>query len=165
MRTQIKQHLSNYVAYFDAIEILTLAAGVVFVAAIATVFYTVAVKGSPRIAPPSTNASGLQFFQILIYQRTMPDSGITILTSSKIFEIDMINNLRAFIGAAACIGLAVIFAPGFVREIEAGVIPFSTIHLGNEDGGLAIDSANAGCPHYSWPYGCDWRPPAGEKKL
>jgi hypothetical protein len=38
MRTQIKQHLSNYVPYFDAIEILTLAAGVVFVAAIATVF-------------------------------------------------------------------------------------------------------------------------------
>ena len=38
MRTQIKQHLSNYVPYFDAIKILTLAAGVVFVAAIATVF-------------------------------------------------------------------------------------------------------------------------------
>jgi hypothetical protein len=38
MRTQIKQHLSNYVPYFDAIEILTLAAGVLFVAAIATVF-------------------------------------------------------------------------------------------------------------------------------
>jgi hypothetical protein len=37
MRTQIKQHLSNYVPYFDAIEILTLAAGVVLVAAIATV--------------------------------------------------------------------------------------------------------------------------------
>jgi len=38
MRKQIKQHLSNYVPYFDAIEILTLAAGVLFVAAIATVF-------------------------------------------------------------------------------------------------------------------------------
>ena len=38
MRAQTKQHLSNYVPYFDAIEILTLAAGVVFVAAIATVF-------------------------------------------------------------------------------------------------------------------------------
>jgi hypothetical protein len=38
MRTQIKQHLGNYVPYFDGIEILTLAAGVLFVAAIATVF-------------------------------------------------------------------------------------------------------------------------------
>jgi hypothetical protein len=38
MRTQIKQHLSNYVPYFDAIEILTLAVGVLFGAAIATVF-------------------------------------------------------------------------------------------------------------------------------
>ncbi len=38
MRKQIKQRLSNYVLQFDAIEILTLAAGVLFVAAIATVF-------------------------------------------------------------------------------------------------------------------------------
>ena len=37
MRTQIKQHLSNYVPYFDAIEVLMLAAGILFVAAIATV--------------------------------------------------------------------------------------------------------------------------------
>ncbi len=37
MRTQIKQHLSNYVPYFDAAEILMLAAGVVLVAAVATV--------------------------------------------------------------------------------------------------------------------------------
>jgi len=37
MRTQIKQHLSNYVPYFDAIEILTLAAGVLFVVAVAFV--------------------------------------------------------------------------------------------------------------------------------
>ena len=39
MRTrQIKQHLSNHVWHFDTIEILTLAAGVLFAVAIATVF-------------------------------------------------------------------------------------------------------------------------------
>jgi hypothetical protein len=38
MRTQIKQHLSHYVPYFDAIEILTLAVGVLFVVAVANVF-------------------------------------------------------------------------------------------------------------------------------
>jgi len=38
MRKQIKQHLSNYVPYFDVIEILVLGTGVLFVAAIATVF-------------------------------------------------------------------------------------------------------------------------------
>ena len=41
----------------------------------------------------------------------------------------MIKKLRVLIGAAACIGLAVIFVPGFAREIDAGVISFSTIHL------------------------------------
>jgi hypothetical protein len=35
---QTKQHLRNYVRHFDTIEILTLAAGVLFVVAIATVF-------------------------------------------------------------------------------------------------------------------------------
>jgi len=38
MRSPIKQHLSNYVPRFDAIEILTLAAGVLFVVAVAIVF-------------------------------------------------------------------------------------------------------------------------------
>ncbi len=38
MRRQIGQRLSNYVPHFDAIEILTLAAGVVFVVAIAIAF-------------------------------------------------------------------------------------------------------------------------------
>ncbi len=35
---QIKQHLSNYVQRFDPIEVLTLAAGVLLVVAIVTVF-------------------------------------------------------------------------------------------------------------------------------
>ena len=77
----------------------------------------------------------------------------------------MIKQLRALIGAAACIGLGVIFVAGFAREIDAGVIPFSTIQLGNEDGGSVINSPDAGCPHYSWPYGCDWRPPTGRKQI
>lgn len=34
----LKQHLSNYVPRFDAIEIMTLAAGVLFVVGIAIVF-------------------------------------------------------------------------------------------------------------------------------
>jgi hypothetical protein len=38
MRRQIIQRLSSYVSHFDAIEILTLAAGVVFVVAIAIAF-------------------------------------------------------------------------------------------------------------------------------
>jgi hypothetical protein len=38
MPRQIKQYLSKYVRNFDPIEILTLVAGVIFVAAIATVF-------------------------------------------------------------------------------------------------------------------------------
>ncbi len=66
---------------------------------------------------------------------------------------------------AACIGLAAIFVPGFAREIDAGVISFSKIQLGNKDGGLAVNSSGAGCPHYSWPYGCDWRPPTGRKHI
>jgi len=77
----------------------------------------------------------------------------------------MINKLRVLIGAAACTGLAVIFVPGFAREIDAGVISFSTIHLGNADGGSVINSPNTGCPHYSWPYGCVWRPPTGRKQI
>ena len=83
----------------------------------------------------------------------------------KIFEIDMIKKLRAVIGAVACTGLAVIFIPGFAGEIDAGIVPFSTIQLGNADGGLVVNSPDAGCPHYSWPYGCDWRPPAGQKRI
>ncbi len=35
---QINQYLRNYVRHFDTIEILTLAAGVILVVAIATVF-------------------------------------------------------------------------------------------------------------------------------
>jgi hypothetical protein len=35
---QIKQHLSNYVRHFDTIEILTVAAGVLVVVAVATAF-------------------------------------------------------------------------------------------------------------------------------
>jgi hypothetical protein len=38
MPGQIKQYLSKYVPNFDAVEILTLVAGVIFVVAIATVF-------------------------------------------------------------------------------------------------------------------------------
>ena len=38
MRSQIMQRLSDYVPHFDAIEILTLAVGVVFVVAVAIVF-------------------------------------------------------------------------------------------------------------------------------
>jgi len=38
MGEQIVQRLSNRVPHFDTIEILTLVAGVIFVAAIATVF-------------------------------------------------------------------------------------------------------------------------------
>jgi hypothetical protein len=78
----------------------------------------------------------------------------------------MIKRLRALIGAAVCAGLAVIFVPGFAREIDAGVISFSKIQLGIEgDGGLVINSQEAGCPHYSWPYGCAWRPQTGRKQI
>jgi hypothetical protein len=77
----------------------------------------------------------------------------------------MIKKLKVLIGAVACTGLAIIFVPGFARDIDAGVMPFSKIQLGNEDGGLGINSPDAGCPHYSWPYGCDWRPPTGRKQI
>ena len=77
----------------------------------------------------------------------------------------MIKKLKFLIGAVACTGLAIIFVPGFAREIDAGVMPFSKIQLGNEDGGLGINSPDAGCPHYSWPYGCDWRPPIGQEQI
>ncbi len=95
----------------------------------------------------------------------MHDGGDGNIHLPKIFEIDMIKKLRAGIGAVACTGLAVIFIPGFAGEIDAGIIPFSTIQLGNKDGGLVVDSPDAGCPHYSWPYGCDWRPAAGQKRI
>ena len=77
-------------------------------------------------------------------------------------EIDMIKKMIVLIGAVACTGLVVIFVPGFAREMDAGVMPFSKIQLGiEEDGGLVINPPDAVCPHYSWPYGCDWRPPTG----
>ena len=76
----------------------------------------------------------------------------------------MLKKLRVLIGAAACSGLAVLFVFGFAREIDAGVIPFSKMKSGNEEGGLVINPPDAGCPHYSWPYGCDWRPP-GRKQI
>ncbi len=57
---------------------------------------------------------------------------ITIRTSGNISEIDMLKKLRVLIGAAACSGLAVLFVPGFAREIDAGVIPFSKMKSGNE---------------------------------
>ena len=38
MRRQIIQYLSNYAPHYDAIEILTVAAGVLFVVTIALVF-------------------------------------------------------------------------------------------------------------------------------
>jgi hypothetical protein len=77
----------------------------------------------------------------------------------------MIKKLTVLIGVAACTGLAVIFVPGFAREIDAGVIPFSKVQAGNEEGGLVIHPSDAACPHYSWPYGCDWRPPIGRKQI
>jgi len=77
----------------------------------------------------------------------------------------MIKKLRVLIGAAACIGLAVIFVPGFAREIDAGVMPLSKIQLGIENGGLVINPPDAVCPHYSWPYGCDWRASTGRKQI
>jgi hypothetical protein len=74
--------------------------------------------------------------------------------------------LKFLIGAVACTGLAIIFVPGFAREMDAGVMPFSKIQLGiEEDGGLVINPPDAVCPHYSWPYGCDWRPPTGRKQI
>jgi hypothetical protein len=77
----------------------------------------------------------------------------------------MIRKLTVLIGAAACFGLAVIFVPGFAREIDAGVIPFSKMKSGNEGGRLVINPPDAACPHYAWPYGCDWRPQTGRKQI
>ena len=60
-------------------------------------------------------------------------------------EIDMIQKMTVLIGAAACTGLVIIFVPGFAREIAAGVMPLSKIHLGVEDGGLDISPPDAAC--------------------
>jgi hypothetical protein len=69
----------------------------------------------------------------------------------------MMKKMTVFIGAVACTCLVVIFAPGFAREIGAGVMPFSKIQLGIDEGGLVINPPDAACPHDPWPYGCDWR--------
>ena len=50
----------------------------------------------------------------------------------------MIKKMIVLIGAAACTGLVFIFVPGYAREITAGVMPFSKMQLGIEDGGLVI---------------------------
>ena len=76
----------------------------------------------------------------------------------------MIKKMAVLIGAAACIGLVVIFVPGFAREIAAGVMPLSKIHLGIEDDGLVI-RPHAACPYDPWPYGCDWRAPIVRKQI
>ncbi len=80
-------------------------------------------------------------------------------------EIDMIKKMIVLIGAAACTGLVIIFVPGLAREIAAGVMPLSKIHLGVEDGGLDIRPPDAACSHDAWPYGCDWRAPIGRKQI
>lgn len=77
----------------------------------------------------------------------------------------MIKKMAVLIGAAVCTGLVVVFVPGFAREIAAGVVPLSKIHLGIEDGGLVISPPHAACPRDPWPYGCDWRAPIGRKQI
>jgi len=83
----------------------------------------------------------------------------------KRIEIDVIKKMSVLTAAAACTGLAVIFASGFTREIGAGVMPLNKIQLGIEDGGLVIKPPDAACPHDPWPFGCDWRPPTGRKQI
>ncbi len=81
-------------------------------------------------------------------------------------RVDMIKKMIVLIGAAACMGLVVIFVPGFAREIAAGVMPLSKIQLGIEVGRLVNSPPDAACPHDPWPYGCDWRAtPIGRKQI
>jgi len=77
----------------------------------------------------------------------------------------MIKKIAVLVAAAACTGFVVICIPGFAREIAASVLPFSKIHLGTEDGGLAVRPPDVTCRHDPWPYGCDWRTPIERKQI
>jgi len=76
----------------------------------------------------------------------------------------MIKKMIVFIGAVACTCLVVTFAPGFAREIGAGVMPFNKIQLRIGESGLVINLPTAACPHEPWPYGCGWRASTGRKQ-
>lgn len=77
----------------------------------------------------------------------------------------MIKKVTVGIATAACVGLVVMFAPGFALEIAADAISVSEMQLGAKQSGLVISQTNAACQHEPWPYGCNWRPSIERKQI
>jgi hypothetical protein len=75
----------------------------------------------------------------------------------------MVKRVTVVVAAFFCVGLVIIFAPGFARDIEAGVMSVDKIQPGTA-AGHSIASPEAGCSRQPWPYGCDWRASSEPKK-
>jgi hypothetical protein len=76
----------------------------------------------------------------------------------------MIKRVTVVVAAFFFVGLVIIFAPGFARDIEAGAMSVGKIQPGTV-AGHSIASPEAGCSRQPWPYGCDWRASEPKKKI
>jgi hypothetical protein len=75
----------------------------------------------------------------------------------------MLKRIAVIAGIVACTGVVTIWAPGFAREIAAGVVPAGKSKSAIQTVRPVVNVPVFACPREPWPYGCDWRPKSGPK--
>jgi hypothetical protein len=102
------------------------------------------------------------FSQGTVADRSRPGFHCSDITA---IGIVMSTKMTALIGATACAGLVVTFAPGFAREIASVFMPSDKLLVGMS-GPAAITRPNTpSCSSEPWPYGCSWHASPEKKRV